>query len=129
MPQGASQQTLIDRLNPIIQGWSQYCRTVNSYKTFAKISSILFWQLMSWANRRHPELNRYQTVSRYWLVNRGGGWVFTSRDGPRLRYHRHTRFWLHIKIQGKRSPFKGYWLYWGSRLRSYPGISPLRGLA
>mgnify|MGYP001791014470 CR=1 FL=1 len=125
---GAPQQTLINRLNPVIQGWSQYYRTVNSYKTFAKISSILFWQLMSWANRRHPELNRYQTVSRYWLVNRGGGWVFTSKDGPRLRYHRYTRFWMHIKVQGKRSPFDGDWIYWGARLRSYPGISPLISL-
>jgi RNA-directed DNA polymerase len=122
---GATQQMLIDRLNPIIQGWSQYYRSVSSYKTFAKVSSILFWQLMSWANHRHPELNRHQTVSRYWLVNRGGGWVFTSKDGPRLRYHRYTRQRLHIKVKGNRSPFDGDWLYWGSRLRSYPGVSPL----
>lgn len=122
---GATQQILIDRLNPIIQGWSQYYRSVSSSKTFAKVSSILFWQLMSWANHRHPELNRHQTVSRYWLVNRGGGWVFMSKDGPQLRYHRLTRFRLHIKVKGNRSPFDGDWLYWGSRLRSYPGISPL----
>ena len=122
---GATQQILIDRLNPIIQGWSQYYRSVSSSKTFAKVSSILFWQLMGWANHRHPELNRHQTVSRYWLVNRGGGWVFMSKDGPQLRYHRLTRFRLHIKVKGNRSPFDGDWLYWGSRLRSYPGISPL----
>ena len=122
---GATQQILIDRLNPIIQGWSQYYRSVSSYKTFAKVSSILFWQLMSWAKHRHPELNRHQMVSRYWLVNRGGGWAFTSKDGPRLRYHRYTRQRLHIKVKGNRSPFDGDWLYWGSRLRSYPGVSPL----
>ena len=122
---GATQQTLIERLNPIIRGWCQYYRSVSSYKTFVHVSSILFWQLMSWANHRHPELNRHQTVSRYWLVNRGGGWVFKSKDGPRLQYHRYTRQRLHIKVKGSRSPFDGDWLYWGTRLRSYPGVSPL----
>lgn len=123
---GATQQVLIDRLNPIIQGWCQYYRSVSSYKTFAKLSSILFWQLLSWAKHRHPELNVHQTVSRYWLVNAGGGWVFKSKDGPQLKYHRYTRCHLHIKVKGNRSPYDGDWLYWGSRLRSYPGVSPLR---
>lgn len=122
---GATQKVLIDRLNPIIQGWCQYYRSVSSSKTFVTLSSILFWQLLSWAKHRHPELNSHKTVSRYWLVNAGGGWVFKSKNGPRLRYHRYTHFWRHIKVKGNRSPFDGDWLYWGSRLRSYPGISPL----
>ncbi|MGC1307728.1 MAG: group II intron reverse transcriptase/maturase [Phormidesmis sp.] len=122
---GASQSALIEAINPIIQGWCQYYRSVASSKTFSKLSFVLFRQLWSWAKYRHPNLSGYQTVSRYWLVNKGGGWVFTSKDGPRLTCHRYTRFRLHIKVKGNRSPYDGDWLYWGTKLRSYPGISPL----
>ena len=122
---GASQAALIEAINPIIQGWCQYYRSVASSKTFSKLSFVLFRQLWSWAKYRHPNLSGHQTVSRYWLVNKGGGWVFTSKDGPRLTCHRYTRFRLHIKVKGNRSPYDGDWLYWGTKLRSYPGISPL----
>ena len=123
---GASQAALIEALNPIIQGWCQYYRSVASSKTFSKLSFVLFEQLLSWAKHRHANLGGHQTVSRYWLVNVGGGWVFTSKDGPRLKCHRYTRFRRYIKVKGNRSPYDGDWLYWGTRLRSYPGISPLR---
>ena len=124
--QGASQSALIEAINPIIQGWCQYYRSVASSKIFSKLSFLLFEQLLSWAKHRHSNLSGHQVVSRYWLVNSGGGWVFTSKDGPRLKCHRYTRFRLHIKVKGNHSPYDGDWLYWGSRLRSYPGISPLK---
>lgn len=122
---GATQQALIGRLNPIIQGWCQYYRSVASYNTFAKLSAQLFQQLLRWAKHRHPNLNGHQTVSRYWLVNAGGGWVFKAKNGLTLREHRHTHFHRHIKVQADRSPYDGDWSYWGSRLRTYPGLSPL----
>ncbi|MFG6107714.1 group II intron reverse transcriptase/maturase [Leptothoe sp. EHU-05/26/07-4] len=123
---GATQQELIGQLNPVIQGWCQYYRSVNSSQTFANLSSILFFRLLSWAKHRHGNLNVHQIVSCYWLVNAGGGWVFQSKDGPRLRYHRQTRFQRHIKVRANRSPYDGDWSYWGSRLRKYPGATPLK---
>ena len=123
---GASQAALIETLNPIIQGWCQYYRSVASSKTFSKLSFLVFEQLLSWAKYRHSNLSGHQTVSRYWLVNVGGGWVFTAKDGPRLKCHRYTHFRRYIKVKGNRSPYDGDWLYWGSRLRSYPGIGPLK---
>ncbi|MEL6384705.1 MAG: group II intron reverse transcriptase/maturase [Cyanobacteria bacterium J06626_18] len=124
--QGMPQQALIGKLNPIIQGWCQYYRGVNSYQTFDKLSSILFHQLLSWAKRRHANLNVHQIVSRYWSVNADGKWAFQSKDGPRLRFHRQTRFQVHIKVRTDRSPYDGDWTYWGSRLRRYPGVTPLK---
>ena len=123
---GATQAVLIGRLNPIIQGWCQYYRSVASSQTFAKLSYHLFRQLWNWAKHRHHNLNGHQTVSRYWLVNTGGGWVFQSPDGARLRDHRYTRFRRHTKVQSDRSPYDGDWTYWGQRLRTYPGLSPLK---
>lgn len=123
---GAKQGELIDKLNPVITGWCQYYRTVASSKTFATLSSQLFYQLLSWAKSRHPNLNGHQTVSRYWRVNSGGGWIFQAKDGPKLRLHRQIRFHLHTKVRGKCSPYDGDWVYWGTRARFYPGLSPLK---
>ena len=122
---GATQQELIGRLNPIIRGWCQYYRSVASSKTFAKLSSHLFHLLLNWAKHRHPNLNSHQTVSRYWPVNVGGKWVFKDKDGLTLHLHRQTHFHRHIKVQANRSPYDGDWAYWGSRLGTYPGLSPL----
>ena len=123
---GSTQKELIDSLNPVITGWCQYYRNVASYKAFATLSSQLFFELLRWAKHRHPNLNAHQTVSRYWLVNSGGGWIFTPRGGAKLRYHKHIRFHFHVKVQGKRSPYDGDWVYWGTRARYYPGLSPLK---
>lgn len=90
------------------------------------LSSQLFYQLLSWAKSRHPNLNGHQTVSRYWLVNSGGGWIFQAKDGPKLRTHRQIQFHLHTKVRGKCSPYDGDWVYWGTRARFYPGLSPLK---
>ncbi len=122
---GAKQSELIGRLNPIISGWCQYFRNSASSKAFAKLSAQLFHQLWSWAKHRHDNLNAHQIASRYWLVNSGGGWVFQAKDGIKLRLHRETHFYRHIKVKGNRSPYDGDWIYWGTKLRHYPGISPL----
>ncbi|MEO1134177.1 MAG: group II intron reverse transcriptase/maturase [Cyanobacteria bacterium J06639_1] len=123
---GATQTELIERLNPIIQGWCQYYQHVSCHRTFGKLSMVLFHQLMSWAKHRHPNLNGHQRVSRYWMVNFGGGWNFQSKDGKRLRLHREVRYRRRTKVQKARSPYDGDWSYWGSRLCSYPGLSPLK---
>ena len=122
----ATQGALIERLNPIIQGWCQYYRNVACCQTFSKLSSMVYEKLMGWARHRHPNLNRHQMVSRYWLVNKGKGWQFQAKGGKRIRLHQETRFRRHTKVQGARSPYDGDWTYWGARLRTYPGLSPLK---
>ena len=122
----ATQTALIDTLNPVIRGWCQYYRSQASSKTFAKLSSDLFAQLLAWSKRRHPNLNAHQVVSRYWLVNQGGGWKFQSKTGVRLQRHWKYRFHRHIKVKANQSPYDGDWVYWGTRLRHYPGLSPLK---
>ena len=82
---------------------------------------------MGWAKYRHSNLNRHQIVSRYWLVNKGGGWVFKAKgkEGATLYLHRNTHFKRHTKVQAARSPYDGDWAYWGSRLRAYSGLPSL----
>ena len=37
--------------------------------------------------------------------------------------HDQTPIKRHVKVQGDRSPFDGYWTYWNSRLGRHPEIS------
>ena len=122
---GAAQSVLIRRLNPIIRGWCNYYRNVSASHTFGDISNTMFHRLLRWAKRRHSTLNNHQIVGRYWLVNTGVGWVFKAKgkDEPALYMHHQTRFCRHTKVQSHRSPYDGDWVYWGTRLRHYPGLS------
>ena len=122
----ATQTGLICHLNPVITGWCQYYSTVVSKAVFAAMSSHLFRQLLRWAKHRHPNLNSRQIVSRYWLVYQGGGWVFQSHEGLKLRGHAETPIRRHVKVKANRSPYDGDWLYWGKRLGNYPGLAPFK---
>jgi len=90
------------------------------------LSHRLFHRLLRWAKRRHPKLNRHQIVSRYWLVNQGGGWIFQTKDGVTLRQHRDTPIRRHVKVRASKSPYDGDWAYWGTRMGYYPGINSFK---
>ncbi len=52
---GLSQQALLLKLNPLIRGWANYYRHGASKRTFNRLDYHVFWQLMRWAKRRHPQ--------------------------------------------------------------------------
>ena len=116
----ASQKDLINVLNPIIRGWSNYYRTVNSKKVFQKLDDRLYQILRSWARRRHHNKGARWIVRKYWRMP---AWTFGCLEGPTLRKHAKTPIQRHVKVQGTRSPFDGDWTYWTSRMGRYPGIS------
>ena len=63
-------------------------------------------------------------ADKYWEIVRGHGWKFqTSDGGVHLYQHSTTPIRRHTKVQGKRSPYDGDWLYWGTRLGKHPEIS------
>jgi RNA-directed DNA polymerase len=121
----APQAALIQRLNPIIRGWSRYHSAQCSKATFSRLDALLYQKLRAWAQRRHPTKGGHWRASRYWLVNQGGGWVFADHQGDkpvRLRTHAETPIVRHIKVKGKRSPFDGDWPYWATRMGKHPEL-------
>ncbi len=84
----------------------------------------MFGVLLRWAKHRHPNLNSYQIVSRYWRVNQGDGWRFQTRDGLKLCSHPEIPIRRHTKVKANRSPFDGDWLYWEIRFRAYLLLAP-----
>ncbi|MCL4552142.1 MAG: group II intron reverse transcriptase/maturase [Candidatus Marsarchaeota archaeon] len=115
----APQRTLINRLNPIIRGWTNYYSTVVSKKTFSTMASQTYLKLLCWARRRHPNKPGTWISRKYWRLEKGG-WDFGTKDGLTLYQHWKTPIRRHIKVRGAKSPFDGDWVYWGRRLAKHP---------
>ena len=78
----ATQEALIDMLNPILRGWANYNRHVCSKEVFCKIDHIIVNQLMRWGYRRHPRKKRHWTNRRYFISDGRNRWTF-GFDGRR----------------------------------------------
>src|SRR3990170_6410834 len=61
-----TQEELIDALNPIVTGWSNYHQPVVSSEIFSKLDSRIWDMLWHWAKRRHTDKSNYWTAVRYW---------------------------------------------------------------
>lgn len=117
----STQKKLIETLNPVITGWSKYFSTVVSKETYSKLGDWMYQLLRSWTNHRHPNKSQHWITSKYWLINKGGGWKFASRsEENRLARHDETPVRRHIKVMGSRSPFDGDWIYWSQRMGQHP---------
>ncbi len=123
--QTARQEYLIAALNRVIPGWANYYSTVVSKKTFASIDHRLFLMLCAWAKHRHPNKGKRWSYQRYWKKNDEQVIVFRPPAGPPQLYpHDSTRIRRHVKVQAKRSPYDGDWLYWGTRRGRSPDAPP-----
>ncbi len=119
----APQEKLIQELNPVIRGWTNYYRTVAASQTFSSCRRQLFRKLEYWAKRRHPNKGMHWIMNKYWHVEEGKGWHFRTKDGPKLWQHTDTKIQRHTKVKGKASPYDGKLLYWSQRLSSGPVVS------
>lgn len=123
--QSATQSQLINALNPVIIGWSNYFSTVVSSHAYQRLDHWLYFQLKNWATHRHPRKSQRWIANKYWLIDRGEGWTFAtvSPDGiQRLAVHNHTAIKRYIKVQSTRSPFDADWLYWSIRMGRHPQV-------
>ncbi|MEG4634393.1 group II intron maturase-specific domain-containing protein [Microcoleus sp. AR_TQ3_B6] len=59
-----TQEVLIKKLNPILQGFANYYQGVVSKETFKYMSHRVWLILWSWCKRRHPQ------KSKNWVKNR-----------------------------------------------------------
>ena len=118
-------QDLISKLNPIIRGWCNYFSGANSKKTFAKADNLTYQKLRAWALRRHPHKNHGWIANQYWHFKQGK-WQFAA-DALKLADHNATPIKIYVKVKGAKSPFDGDWVYWASRLGSYPEVSKRKG--
>ncbi|HEY9710886.1 MAG TPA: reverse transcriptase domain-containing protein, partial [Oculatellaceae cyanobacterium] len=119
-PQGA----LIGNLNPIIRGWANYYSAVISKAIYAKLDSLMFQKLQSWARRRHSNKGGHWVSRRYWHSIGGDNWSFATEKGgqtvSKLLKHAETKIVRHVKVKGDASPYDADHVYWSTRMGKNP---------
>lgn len=106
-------ETLINRLNRKIIGWSTYYRHVVSSKVFAKVDSEIFQELHRWILKRHPTKGKRWIADKYYTTVNGNHWRFhcmtKDREGKKkilcLRLATETHIRRHTKIKAEANPF------------------------
>jgi RNA-directed DNA polymerase len=74
-----TQDRLIQTLNPVITGWTQYHRHIVAKETFRKMDFYLWLTLWQWAKRRHHGKGHKWIVNRYWHTEENRNWVFRTK--------------------------------------------------
>ncbi|WP_051343995.1 group II intron reverse transcriptase/maturase [Alicyclobacillus herbarius] len=101
----AKPSTVIRLLNPLIRGWGNYYSTQVSKKIFNYCDHRIHWMLWRWAKRRHPGKGARWIHRRYFPRRGNRKGVFA--DGPlTLAIMSDIRIIRHVKIQGRRSPYR-----------------------
>ena len=129
---GANASAVIQRLNPIIRGWSAYYRTVVSSEAFAKLDKHVWTLTYKWARHSHPNKSRRWVIHRYFdafNTSRRDRWVFGDRDsGVYLLRHAWTKIVRHELVPGAASPDDPALAdYWARRRQRHP--PPLDGFS
>ena len=118
----SSQRALIQRLNPIIKGWSNYYKGCCSAETFKYCDNVVYNQLWAWAKRRHPKKGEGWVLKRYWLNDGERKWNFSYKINDKiykLSKHTNTEIIRHVKVRGTKSIYDGDLVYWGARLSNH----------
>ena len=106
-----TQEWVIEKLNPVLRGWSNFHRHVCSKKTYQWVDHIVFGILWKWAKRRHPNKGAQWVKARYFHRIGSRKWVFSS-DGTAkhcLYNPASTPIRRHVKIKGQANPFHPDW--------------------
>lgn len=75
----AKQESLIQKLNPMIRGWAYYHRYINSKEVYNKIDHEIWSALWRWAKRRHPKKSLRWIRQRYFHTIDGVEWQFACK--------------------------------------------------
>jgi RNA-directed DNA polymerase len=114
---GQDVKAIVDKLNPIIRGWSNYFRIGVSSEAFRSLDTWMFHREEIYAKRMHPNKNKEWRRKRYWgrlNPTRDDNWVFGDKQtGAYLQKFRWNTIEKHTLVKGKSSPddpsLKEYW--------------------
>ncbi len=98
------QETLIDSLNSIIIGWSNYHQSVVSKEIFHKLDSRIWNMLWHWAKRRHNGKSNTWIANKYWHTAGHRNWVFSIND-KQLKSLYDTKIVRHTLLKLDKNPY------------------------
>lgn len=110
--QGASAEKLIEDLNPVIRGWCNYYRFVNSANTFNVLRRWIWDRLWDWAKRRHRDKSKRWIKDRYFTKLNGQNWRFFAKkeNGSMLylTYPNDVKILRHRQIKTDMNPYDSH---------------------
>lgn len=129
----AKQEQLIEKLNPIIQGWANYYKGAVSSQIFAQLDHYIWQKAYQWAKRRHPNKSKYWVADKYfktfWVKRKGKmsaprKWWFAGK-GKRILLYADTKIQRHVMVRKGKSYYDGDTAYWAQRLaKGYDNLNP-----
>jgi RNA-directed DNA polymerase len=99
-----TQEVLIDKLNPIITGWSNYHQGVSAKETFSMLDNRIWNMLWKWAKRRHPMKSRTWVRHKYWHPKGTRKWVFSTKRNQ-LKLMSDKRIVRNTQIKLDKNPY------------------------
>jgi RNA-directed DNA polymerase len=130
---GANAVMVLQRLTPIVRGWSAYYRTVVSSEMFSALDRYLWKLTYKWAKQGHPKKSKHWVVTRYFArfnKSRSDRWVFGDRaSGAYLVKHSWTRIVRHRMVKAGASPDDPVLAEYWARRRSRAAPPPLDNLS
>jgi RNA-directed DNA polymerase len=114
---GSNIKAVIDKLNPIIRGWSNYHRKQAARRTFKKLDHWMFYRQVRYTKRTHPNKPRYWREQKYWgrlNLDKNDQWAFGDKQsGLYLVKFSWFPIQRHILVKGTSSPddptLRTYW--------------------
>jgi len=98
------QENLINALNPIIVGWSNYHRSAISKEVFSNLDHRMWNMLWRWAKRRHPNKPNTWIAKKYWHGEGTRNWVFSTKKN-RLKLFSDTKIVRHTDLKLDKNPY------------------------
>jgi RNA-directed DNA polymerase len=113
---GSPTVALINALNPVIRGWSNYFRPGVSKEVFNALDSFMYTRAQRYVKRRHPRKSGWWRTEKYWgpTLGRQDRWVFQDKDRKAtLRKFAWTKIVRHRLVPTTHSPddptLQDYW--------------------
>ena len=79
---GSPTVALINEMNPVIRGWSNYFRTGVASKVFTDLDNFMYYRAQRYMKRRHPRKSGWWRTQKYWGLASGrqDRWVFQDKE-------------------------------------------------
>jgi RNA-directed DNA polymerase len=113
---GTPTVALINEMNPVIRGWSNYFRIGAAKKVFANLDNFMYVRAKRYMKKRHPSKSGQWRTEKYWGQPRGrhARWVFQDKSRhATLRKFAWTKIVRHRLVRSTYSPddptLQEYW--------------------
>ena len=126
---GSPTVALINEMNPVIRGWSNYFRSGVAKEVFNDLDNFMYRRAQRYMKRRHPMQSGWWRTEKYWgrTLGRQTRWVFQDkkRNGT-LRKFAWTKIVRHRLVPTTYSPddptLQDYW----QKRRAKPQVTVFR---